>query len=89
MGALTPRALRKYERYLRETRGNSPNTVKRELSRVRTALKRAIRDGASKTDRDPFDRYLKPNGKPIENLRLTIDEVKQISAVEQFVTRMA
>ena len=80
--ALTPEALRRYERYMRETRGNSPNTVKREMSRLRTIVRRAIRDGVLNSDRNPFDRYTMPKGEAVEKRHLVLGELQALAALE-------
>ena len=80
--AITAPALRKYEKFLKDARGNNPTTVHRKLSRLRTVVNKAIRDGVLKRDRNPFDRFTMPKkSRPLKRM-LTWDEIEKLEALE-------
>lgn len=74
-------ALVKLERYLRQKRENSPNTVRKELTRLRRVFKQAIRDGEIKPSDDPFLVYEKPKGQRVERRKLSLDEIHKLAAL--------
>ena len=80
--SLSAEGLRKFERYLREQRGNSPNTTRREMKRLSTVCNHAVRDGVLKADRNPFQRYTLPKGEPVEKRRLSLQEIDKLATVE-------
>ncbi|MEL6706016.1 MAG: site-specific integrase [Bacteroidota bacterium] len=71
----------RFECYLRSVRKNSPNTVHKELTRLRRVYKQAIRDGALKPAQDPFLVYEKPKRQRIERRKLTLEEVERLAAL--------
>ena len=72
-------ALVRFERYLRQVKENAPNTVRKELARLRRVYKQAARDGAIKVADDPFLLYVKPKGQRVERRKLTIDELNLLA----------
>ena len=74
-------ALSAFERYCREERSNSPNTVRKELTRLRRVYKEAIRDGMIKPADDPFLVFVKPKGQRVERRKLTLEDVQSLSSV--------
>ncbi len=75
-------ALTKFERHLRQTRKNSPNTVRKELTRLRRIFKQAIRDGEIRPSDDPFLVYQKPKGQRVDRRKLTLEEIQKLSALD-------
>ena len=80
--ALTPEALRRIERYMREQLNNSSNTVRTELDRLRALVNQAIMDGVLSVVDNPFTQYKMPRAMPTERRRLTIEEVQRIADLE-------
>lgn len=78
---LDRRALVSFEHYLRTERKNNPNTVRKELQRLRAVLKRAVRDGALKPAGDPFLTYDRPKGQKANRRKLTFAEVQALEAL--------
>lgn len=74
-------ALARFERYCRETKENSPNTVVKELTRLRRVYKEAIRDGAIEPAGDPFLVYQKPRGQRVERRKLPFADVEKLAAL--------
>lgn len=74
-------ALDAFERYLRQTKGNSPNTVHKELTRLRRVYKQAIRDAVIKPAADPFLIYEKPKGQRVERRKLPLEDVEKLAAL--------
>ncbi len=74
-------ALDAFERYCRETKGNSPNTVRKELTRLRRIYKQAIRDREIAPADDPFLVYEKPRGERVERRKLPIADIQTIAAL--------
>lgn len=79
--ALSPKALRAIERYMREELGNAENTVHGEMSRLRALVRHGIRDGAIKPNLDPFVRYQMPGLVVTERRKLTVEEVRRIAGL--------
>lgn len=75
-------ALLTFERCLREKYGNSPNTIRKELQRTRRVIRRAIKEGIVKPDVDPFHVYDRPQGKPTERRKLSIEEIHKLKALD-------
>ncbi len=74
-------ALDAFERYLRQTKQNSPNTVHKELTRLRRVYKQAIRDAVIKPADDPFLIYEKPRGQRVERRKLPLEDVEKLAAL--------
>jgi integrase len=79
---LTPKALRNLERHCREVRENNPNTTRKELSRVRRVVNRAIKDGVIRAGEDPFLRYELPEGVTPERRRLSVKEIRAVEDLD-------
>ena len=71
-------ALARFERYCREDRGNAPNTVRKELTRLRRVYKEAIRDGVIEPSADPFLVYQKPKGQRVERRKLPLADIEKL-----------
>ena len=80
-GEVDRAALVKFERYLRQKRKNGPNTIRKELTRLRRVFKQAIRDGEIKPAQDPFLVYEKPKGQRVERRKLSLDEIQKLAAL--------
>ena len=74
-------ALAAFERYCRETKKNNPNTVRKELTRLRRVYKEAIRDGAISPADDPFLVYQKPKGRRVERRKLPLPDVEKLASL--------
>ena len=74
-------ALVAFERHCRETCGNGPNTVRKELSRLGRVFKEAVRDGVIKPAENPFLVYVKPKGQRVERRKLPLADVRKIAAL--------
>lgn len=79
---LTPDALAKVERYCREQKGNSQNTTRKELVRLRTLVNRAIKEGVLDAARDPFRRYDLPAHVPPDRRSLSEHDIKALLDLE-------
>ena len=80
-GEIDRDALARFERYCREEKGNNPNTVRKELTRLRRVYKEAVRDGAIGPADDPFLVYVKPKGRRVERRKLPLADVEAIAAL--------
>jgi integrase len=80
--ALTPAALDRFYRYLRDGKKNNANTVRKELIRLQTVCRKAVRAGALRSDLDPFTRYKLPKGQPVRRRRLSLAEVQVLAALD-------
>ena len=78
---LDRKALHSFEKYLRVRLGNGPSTVLKELQRVHTVLKQAMRDGALKPEHNPFLVYERPKGSKPNRRKLSLGEVEALAAV--------
>lgn len=74
-------ALTRFERYLSGKLGNGPNTVLKELQRLRRVLRRAVRDGAMRAGDDPFLAYERPKGERPDRRKLSIEEIRSLEAL--------
>lgn len=74
-------ALTRFERYLSATLGNGPNTVLKELQRLRRVLRRAVRDGAMRVGEDPFLAYERPKGERPDRRKLSLEEIRSLEAL--------
>ncbi len=70
-----------FERHCRETKGNSPNTVRKELTRLRRIYKQAIRDREIAPADDPFLVYEKPRGERVERRKLPLADIETLAAL--------
>ncbi len=78
---LTPDALAAFEAHLKTEAKNGPNTIRKELGRLRRVAKLAIREGRLEAGADPFARYRLPKKAPIDRRRLAVDEVAALLAL--------
>ena len=74
-------ALSSFERYLRVERKNSPNTTRKELTRLGRVFKQAVRDGVIQPGDDPFLVYEKPKGQRVQRRKLTLEQVEALGAL--------
>ncbi|HEX8386017.1 MAG TPA: site-specific integrase, partial [Rubricoccaceae bacterium] len=74
-------ALVVFERYLRQTKGNGPNTTLKELSRLHRVVKQAVRDGVLRPADDPFLVYQPPKGQRVERRKLALADVEKIAGL--------
>lgn len=80
-GELDRDALAAFERHLRDVCGNSGNTTRKELSRLRRVVREAVRDGEIAAGDDPFLVFRMPKNEPVDRRRLTLEEVEAIAAL--------
>ena len=85
-GMLSRSGLVRFERHLRAPKpggcGNGPNTVRKELARLRHVIQLALRAGALRLDADPFLAYDMPKGRKVVRRRLSADELAKLSGLE-------
>lgn len=79
---LDRQALLDFEKHLRETCGNSTNTTRKELQRMRRVIRQGIKDGIVKPDADPFLVYDRPPAKQPKRRKLAIDEIEALAAID-------
>jgi integrase len=79
---LDKNALEKFESYLRSELGNNPNTIKKEMARLRRLCNLAVQDGVLPTEANPFIRYAPPKGRRVERRKLSTDEIKLMVDVD-------
>ena len=75
-------ALARFERHLRERCGNGPNTVRKELQRLRRVVRQAIKDGIVPPSADPFLLYDRPPARKPDRAKLTLEEVQALEALD-------
>ncbi len=79
-------ALIRFERYLREPKGerpgNGPNTTQKELSRLRRVFKQAIRESELLPTDDPFLHYEKPGGQRVHRRKLSLEDIHALAALD-------
>ena len=71
--------LRAFERHLRAKTNNGPNTVRKELSRLRTVTRMAVRAGLLAVN--PFDRFDMPPQSAVTRRKLTLREMDALAAL--------
>lgn len=74
--------LDKFESYLRTVRGNGPNTIRKEISRLRRLCNQAIKDGELAPHDDPFIRYDLPKGQRVEKRKLSISDIQSLAELD-------
>jgi len=74
-------ALVRLERYMREQEGNKPNTIRKEMQRVRRVIRAAIKEGIITAQDDPFLFYERPAAQRPERRKLTMHEIEALEAV--------
>ena len=75
-------ALVRFERYLRDKRGNAPNTILKEMQRLRRVVRAAVKADLLAAGDDPFLAYDRPKGEKPDRLKLSLADVLAIAAVE-------
>ena len=75
-------ALVRFETYLRKTRGNAPNTIRKEMQRLRRVVRAAVKADLLSPGDDPFLVYDRPKGEKPDRLKLTLSDVLAIAAVK-------
>ena len=81
-GELDRHGLLRFETYLRKTCRNAPNTIGKEMQRLRRVIRAAVRAGLLNPGDDPFLVYDRPKGEKPDRLKLTLADVLAIAAVE-------
>jgi integrase len=81
-GALDQNGLARFERHLRTKRKNGANTTRKEFVRLRTVVRRAVKEGVLKPDADPFLTFAMPKREPVERRRLSRAEIDKVREVE-------
>ena len=74
-------ALIRFERYLRQTLGNKPNTVRKDLGRFQRVFKKAVQQSVVLPEHNPFLFYEKPKGQKVHRRKLSLDEVHALEGV--------
>ncbi len=74
-------AVRAFERHCRDVAKNGPNTVRKELTRLRRVVTEAVREGVVPPASDPFLTYKKPRGQRVERRKLPLADVEKIGAL--------
>ena len=74
-------AVRAFERHCRDVAKNNPNTVRKELTRLRRVVTEAVREGVVPPASDPFLTYKKPKGQRVERRKLPLADVERIAAL--------
>lgn len=75
-------ALQDFEKYLREECGNSNNTTRKELQRLRRVIRQGIKDSIVKPEADPFLVYDRPPAKEVERRKLSIEEIQALEQLD-------
>ena len=75
-------ALQDFEKHLREECGNSNNTTRKELQRLRRVIRQGIKDGIVKPEADPFLVYNRPPAKEVERRKLSIEEIQTLEQLD-------
>ena len=74
--------LARFERHLRERCENGPNTVRKELQRLRRVIRQAIKDGILPPSADPFLVYDRPAAQKPDRAKLTLEEIQALKALD-------
>jgi integrase len=74
--------LERFEQYCRDERKNAVNTVRKELQRLRTFTRQAVKDGVIDGGDDPFHAYDLPQRQPPDRRRLTLQEIRKLEAAD-------
>ena len=82
-GELDRHGLVRFETYLRKTCGNAPNTIGKEMQRLRRVVRAAVRAGLLNPGDDPFLVYDRPKGEKPDRLKLSLADVLAIAAVQE------
>ncbi|MEM8556225.1 MAG: site-specific integrase [Bacteroidota bacterium] len=75
-------ALDAFEHHLRDTCGNSPNTTRKELSRLGRVVKQAIRENVIRPDQNPFLVFEKPKAVRPNRRKLSISDVQALLSAD-------
>jgi integrase len=79
--ALTPRWVRDYITHL-ESLGNKDSTIQKELSFLKTMVRRAIEDDLLAESKNPFKHLRLHEPPPVPKAKLTLEQVAQMEALE-------
>lgn len=74
---ITKDLIEKYSKYLKTTIKNNPNTVGKALSKLRSILRKAIKDGKMPMDKNPFFHIEIKHGKA-DKVRLDINQIEAL-----------
>ncbi|MBO6574306.1 MAG: tyrosine-type recombinase/integrase [Rhodothermales bacterium] len=74
-------SLVRFESFLREIDGNSNNTVRNHLKRLRRLHRRQVARGLLSSDTDPFRGYQRPSAEPVQKRRLKREEIAAIESL--------
>ncbi|MEX2402412.1 MAG: site-specific integrase [Rhodothermales bacterium] len=74
--------LARFERHCREKRKNNPNTIRKELARLRRVVRQAIKDGVFDVANDPFLTYELPKRVAPDRRRLRKQELDALRNVD-------
>jgi integrase len=77
---LSADAVSKFETYLRVRRKNNPNTVAKELSRLRRIVREAVRQDVLEAASDPFIKFRMPRGQQVHRRKLSPEEIRALMA---------
>ena len=73
--------IEEYERYLRNELKNNPNTIEKELSRIKRIINDAVRKDKMPFEKNPFLRF-KLKREPSDKIRLNEIELDKLKALE-------
>ena len=79
---LDRRALVRFENHMREKECNGPNTIAKEMQRLRRVIRQAIKDGAVKLQDDPFVHYERPKLRKPNRRKLSMDEILLVQELD-------
>lgn len=72
----------RFERYMADTLGNGPNTIRKELALLRSLFGKAVKEDVIRADQNPFLRYDPPKAKQPDRRKLTMEEIDQLAAAK-------
>ncbi len=81
-GEITPDALKRFELYLLQKRGNNPNTVQRQFRELKRIFRHAVKAGIIPMAENPFLQY--EGTKPVKPVRrkLSLEEMQALEVLE-------
>lgn len=77
---ITHQLINEFSQYLKNELGNSPNTINKELQRLRRIIKKALLDDIIQIN--PFDKVKKMKRVKSNKARLNIEQIEAIKALE-------
>jgi integrase len=75
---IDPSTLKKFENFLRRECRNNPNTVRKELQRVKRVFRQAVADGELRPNDNPFERYRLPKGENPVRRWLSLEDIERL-----------